>query len=79
MVGLSPVFVALGVLQETKVCIIYLKMFKEMFNKVSLKFTFGFLGILVVSMVVLVVTCYVNEGMPEPAPEMNLADKMASN
>lgn len=55
-------------------CIICL----SMLNKISLKFTFGFLGILVVAMVGLVVTCYFDDNtMGEPVPEMNLADKIA--
>jgi len=58
----------------------YIEMFKGVFNKVSLKFTFGFLGILIVAMVGLVITCYFdNNTVGEPAPEMNLADKIALN
>ena len=51
-----------------------------MINKVSLKFVFGFLGILVVALVVLVVTSYMNEnGANETVPDMNVAKDLALN
>ncbi len=47
-----------------------------MINKISLKFVLGFLGIVVVALVVLVVTSYLNEGsVDETSSEMNIADE----
>ncbi len=55
------------------------KVFK-VFNKVSLKFVFGFLGIIIIAMIVLVIICYFDgKTDDESLPEMNLADKVALN
>jgi len=41
-----------------------------------MKFVFSFLGILIVAMIALVITSYLNESeVDESLPEMNVADK----
>ena len=51
-----------------------------MINKISLKFVFSFLGIVVVALVILVVTSYLNEGdVDEVASEMDIADERVSD
>ena len=50
---------------------------KRMINKISLKFVFGFFGILAVALVILVVTSYMNENdFVETAPDMNMAEEL---
>jgi hypothetical protein len=49
-----------------------------MINKISLKFVFGFFGILLLAMIALVVTSYFDQsGVGETSPEMNLAENKA--
>ena len=46
-----------------------------MINKISLKFVLGFLGIVVVALVILVVTSYLNESsVDKDTSEMNIAE-----